>query len=135
MAQYRTVEGDISTTVDTLTNLTTFAAETAVGPVKVPASSSRLVEIWVAIGMNLDTAADANNIVLRLSGKGMKDGDQDFVVGGQGGGVTSTGSVAMTATVYKTELSVTANETINVAAAYTGDTTLAIAIGITLVFQ
>ena len=135
MAQYRTVEGEGSATANTLTALTTFGAETAVGPVKVPAGASRLVELWVAIGVDVDTAGDSVGFILRLSGKGMKDGDQDFIIGAGGGGVTNTGNAAMMAQVYQVELAVVANETINVQAAYTGDTTGAVTEGVTLVFK
>ncbi len=53
MAQYRTVEGLVAT-VDTLTALTTFGTETAVGPIKVPAGASRIVEIWAAAGVEIE---------------------------------------------------------------------------------
>jgi len=135
MAQYRTVEGETSATANTFTNLTTFGAETAVGPVKVPAGASRLAQIWIAIGTAADTAADSAAYLLRLSGKGMRDGDQDFVIGAIGSGVTSTATPSHMARVYDLELGVVANETITVAAANTGSTILATTLGVTLVFK
>lgn len=118
MAQYRTVEGEISGTVNTPTNLTTFGAETGVGPIKVPANASRLVEIWVAVGATLDTAADSATYLLRLGGKGLPGGDQDFCVAGIGGGVTNTGTVGFPAQRLPVDLTVQPNETINVAMQY-----------------
>ena len=134
MAEYRTVEGEGSATANTLTNLTTFGSETSVGPIKVPAAASSIVEIWAAVSFTIDTADDNVGHFLRLSGKGMAQGDQDFTLGAVGGGVTSTGTTANPAIIYPVELSVVANENINVAVVYTGDTTSAATIGITLVF-
>ena len=134
MAQYRTVEGEGSATANTLTNLTTFGGETAVGPVKVPSNVSRLVEFWAAVGVDVDTAGDSVAFILRRSGKGMKDGDLDFILAAGGGGVTNTGNAAIMAQRYPVDLAVVPNETINVAVAYTGDTTGAVTEGITLVF-
>ena len=134
MAQYRTVEGEGSATANTLTNLTTFGGETGVGPIKVPASASRLVELWISVGADVDTAGDSVGFILRLSGKGMRDGDQDFMIAAAGGGVTNTGSIYSPARIYPVELGVVPNETINVAVAYTGDTTGAVTQGVTLVF-
>jgi hypothetical protein len=134
MVQYRTVEGEGSATANTPTNLTTFGAETAVGPVKVPAGASRIVELWLAIGIDVDTAGDSVGYVMRLSGKGMKDGDQDFTIGAGGGGVTNTGNWAQMPAILPVDINVVANETINVAVQYTGDTTGAATHCVTLVF-
>lgn len=134
MAQYRTVEGELSATVNTPANLTTFGAETAVGPIKVPANVSRLVELWIAATVDIDTAGDSAAIIMRLSGKGMKEGDQDFVVAAGGSGVTSTGTPNAMVQKYTVDLAVVPNETINVAAQYVGDTVGVQTMGVTLVF-
>jgi len=135
MAQYRTVEGELSATANTPANLTTFGAETGVGPVKVPANVSRLAEVWVAAAVDIDTAGDSAAIIMRLSGKGLKDGDQDFAVAAGGSGVTSTGTVLGQAIIYPVDLMVVPNETINVAAQYVGDTVGVQTMAVTLVFQ
>ena len=134
MAQYRTVEGETSATANTFTNLTTFGAETGVGPVKVPAGATKLAEIWVAIGAAGDTAGDSAAYLLRLGGKGMKSGDQDLIIGAIGSGVTSTGTVFSSSQIYPVAMEVVPNETINVSAANTGSTILATTLGVTLVF-
>lgn len=133
MAEYRTVEGEPGA-VDVLTNLTTFGGETAVGPIKVPADSSRLAEIWSSLAIGPDTALESGNIILRLSGKGMAQGDQDFVLGGVAGGVTATGTTIKDARVFPVDLVVTPNETINVAVAPTDAAVIIGTVGITLVF-
>lgn len=136
MAQYRAVEGEISGTVNTPTALTTFGAETSVGPVKVPAKVSKLVEISWAIGSTVDTAADSATYLLRLSGKGMQDGDQDFILGAIGGGVTNTGTVAFPAQTRPVDINVVANETINVSMQYASAQAIpANSAGVGLTFQ
>ena len=134
MAQYRTVEGELSATANTAANLTTFGAETGVGPVKVPANASRLVELWIAAAVDVDTAGDSAAIIMRLSGKGMREGYQDFAVAAGGSGVTSTGTPNAPARIYPVQLAVVPNETINVAAQYTGDTVGVQTMAVTLVF-
>lgn len=136
MAEYRSVEGAFGA-VDTLTNLTTFGGETSVGPIKVPANASRLVEIWSANSIDIDTAGDNGNVMLRLSGKGMAQGDQDFVLGTlhhASEGTSVGGTAASPVQILPVELEVVPNETINVAAMVTGDTVLLGTQGITLVF-
>ena len=135
MAQYRTVEGEGSATVNTIVALTTFGADTGVGPVKVPDTASRIVEIWVAIGADTDTAGDSTCHFLRLAGLGLVDAPVDLVIAASGGGVTSTGTVLSAAMVYKVSLTVKKNETISVSHQYTGDTTGAVTLGVTLVFE
>lgn len=135
MAQYRTVEGSVDV-IDTLTNLTTFANEAAVGPVKVPAKATRLVEIWTSVAVEL-AASEENTYVLRLSGKGMADGDQDFQIGSAAAmSGTAAGNVVLgVCQHHPVEIKVTANETINVAAAITGTAAAATGqVGVTLVF-
>ena len=132
--QYRSVEGELSGTVNTPVALTTFGAETAVGPIKVPANASKIVELWVAIGATVDTAADSAAYTLRISGKGSKNGDQDFILGAVGGGVTNTGTVFSAAVKYAVDIDVIANETVSVNLQYTGSTIPANTAGVTLGF-
>lgn len=134
MSEYRTVEGELGA-VNVLTGLTTFGTETAVGPVKVPAAASAITEIWSAFGAHVDTAGDNAAVVLRLSGKGMAQGDQDFILSGAGGGVTNTGSVVDPAHIYPVDIPVVANETITVQVMAVGDDVLIGTQGITLRFD
>ncbi len=133
MAEYRTVEGEPGA-VNVLTNLTTFAGEAGVGPIKVPAAASRIAEIWAAVGSGPDTALETGATVLRLSGKGMAQGDQDFILGAVGNSITSTANQAAPAKIYPVDLAVVPNELINVAIAVTNADVLLGTTGITLVF-
>lgn len=133
MAQYRTVEGEPGA-VNTLTELTTFAGETGVGPIKVPADVSKLVEIWAAVGSGPDTALETGATVLRLTGKGMKNGEEDFILASVRNSVTATAALSGEAIIYPVDLEVVANENITVRIAVTNADVLLGTTGITLVF-
>ncbi len=131
-ADYRTVEGEPGA-VNVLTNLTTFGGETT-GPVKVPDNKRKLAEIWVACGSGPDTALETGATILRLSGKGMAEGDQDFIIAAVGNSVTATAAKSEPARIYKVDIAVKPNENINVAIAVTNADVLLGTTGITLVF-
>ncbi len=133
MAEYRTVEGEPGA-VDVLTALTTFGAETGVGPIKVPANTRKLVEIWVVVSIAPDTAAEAGNCVLRLSGKGMAGGDQDFGIGGTAGGASTATSFIVPTQILPVDIGVTPNEQISVQVAVTDADVVLGTVAITLVF-
>ncbi len=134
MAEYRTVEGEPGA-VNVLTELTTFGGETGVGPIPVPTNISRLVEIWVAVGSGPDTALETGATILRLSGKGMTNGDQDFILGAVQNAVTSTSARGAPAEIYPVDIAVTAGgEKITVQIAVTNADVLLGTTGITLVF-
>ncbi len=133
MAEYRTVEGEPGA-VNVLTGLTTFGGETGVGPIKVPANRRKLVEIWAAVGSGPDTALETGATILRLSGKGMKSGDQDFILSAVGNSVTATAARAVPAIIYPVDVDVTPNENITVQIAVTNADVLLGTSGITLVF-
>ncbi len=133
MAQYRTVEGEPGA-VNVFTALTTFGGETAVGPIKVPAGVSKLVEIWAAVGSSSDTAGELGATVLRLTGKGMRNGDEDFALASLGSGVTSTSDFGNAARIYPVDIDVVANENIAVQIAVTNSDVLLGSTAITLVF-
>ncbi len=133
MAEYRTVEGEPGA-VNVLTELTTFGGESGVGPIKVPANARKLVEIWAAIGSGPDTALETGATILRLAGKGMAQGDQDFILGAVGNSITSTANQAAPAKIYPVDIQVTPNENISVQIAVTNADVLLGTSGITLVF-
>ncbi len=133
MAQYRTVEGEPGA-VNVLTALTTFGGETSVGPIKVPADVSRLVEIWAAVGSGPDTALETGATILRLTGKGMRNGDEDFILSAVRNSVTATAAQGGEAIIYPVDLEVVANENISVQIAVTNADVLLGTTGITLVF-
>lgn len=114
MAEYRTVEGTF-TTIDTLAELTTFLDETSTGPIKVPENASRVAELHVAALAEL-AAGEGQSYALRLSGKGMRDGEQDVALGvAQAQGGTATGDTAtLQARIIKVDMGVKPNENIKV---------------------
>lgn len=118
MSEYRTVEGAVST-VDTLTNLTTFANETSVGPIKVPAGASRVTEVWASFGVETEDS-EIQSYLLRLSGKGMRTGEQDFNIGSGAANGTLADIRQFPATVYPVNIGVVPNENITVSAAVAG---------------
>lgn len=133
MSEYRTVEGEPGA-FNVLTNLTTFGAETGVGPIKVPANTPRLVEIWIASSVAADTAAESGNVVMRLSGKGMAQGDQDFAIGGTAGGASTAASFQTIVQLFPVDLIVTPNENVNVAVMVTDADVILGTVAVTLVF-
>ncbi len=134
MAEYRTVEGEPGA-VNVLAELTTFAGETGVGPIVVPANVSKLVEIWAAVGSGPDTALETGGTVLRLSGKGMTNGDQDFGLGAVANSVTATAARGVPARIYPVDIDVTGGgEKITVQIAVTNADVLLGTTVITLVF-
>ena len=133
MAEYRTVEGEPGA-VDVLTGLTTFGGETGVGPIKVPANSRKLVEIWASVAIAPDTAGESGNCILRLSGKGMAGGDQDFGIGGTAGGASTAAAFLTPAQILPVDVAVTPNENITVQVAVTDADVVLGTVAITLVF-
>lgn len=133
MAEYRTVEGEPGA-VNVLTELTTFAGEAAAGPIKVPADKRRLAEMWVASAVSADTAGENGALVLRLTGKGMKNGQEDFIIGAAATGVTSTGTFHNPPIILPVDLEVVPNEHITVQIAVTNADVLLGTTGITLAF-
>ncbi len=134
MAEYRTVEGEPGA-VNVLTELTTFGGETGVGPIVVPSNTRKLVEIWAAVGSGPDTALETGATILRLSGKGMTGGDQDFGLGAVGNSVTATAARGVPARIYPVDIQVTGGgEKITVQIAVTNADVLLGTTVITLVF-
>jgi hypothetical protein len=135
MAEYRTVEGPF-TTIDTRANITTFADETSVGPVKVPADTRRLVEIWVSAVAEIG-ASEEHAYLMRLSGKGLASGDQDFLLGAAAAqsGTAAAGIMSVPVQRLPVDIGVVPNETINVSVGAAGTALAATGIaGVTLVF-
>jgi hypothetical protein len=120
MAEYRTVEGPF-TTIDTRANITTFLDETSVGPVKVPAGARKLVEVHVSAAAEI-AASEEQSYLLRLSGKGVKTGDQDLQIGSAAAqsGTAAAGIMLMPVKVIPVDIDVVPNETINVSVGAAG---------------
>lgn len=73
----------ITAAVQTLANLDTDIVGATPGPVTVPPNVTRLVKVSGVLSASAETATDSGGVVsCRLSGTGLKDGQQDFVLGG-----------------------------------------------------
>lgn len=134
MAKYKTVEGPY-TTVDTLAELTTFLNVAAQGPIRVPVGSTKLVQILFS-AMAEVAAGEEITICLQLSGDGIVDSPQRFVLASMAG--ASGTIVAMEqadAQVLDVDIDVKGGELITVEVGAAG-TALSLTgqAGITLVF-
>ncbi len=135
MTQYITVEGEAGA-VNVLTALTTFGAETPSRTVD--EGGSHLGEIWVAMSADIDTAGDRVGIVLRLSGKGMPDGEVDLIlptVGHVSEGTSVGGSYHSPVQILAVDLAVNALKDITIEVALVGDDVGLAWVGITLVIE
>ncbi len=133
--KYKTVEGETGA-VNVLTEITTFGAITAVGPIKVPENARLLRRLLYAVGVHNDTAGDQGVILLRLTGDGINKAPQDFVLCGAGSGVTMVGAPSDGALrEIVVDLEVTPNETITVSISAAGDDVLIATAAITFDFE
>ncbi len=134
-AQYITVEGEAGA-VNVLTALTTFGTETPSRTVD--EGRSHLSEIWVSNSIDLDTATDRVGVVLRLSGKGMPDGEVDFIlptISHASEGTSVGGTTSSPVQILPVDLDVNALKDITVEVAMVGDDVGLAWIGITLVIE
>ena len=108
------------------------------GGVQVPSNVSKLVQILVSLGASIVAVASAGcTIALRLTGDGLKDGQQDLTVGATREDTTSTGGWKATTPipVLEAPLDVVPGNTINVGAALGGVDPGSPEIEVTAVFQ
>jgi len=131
--QYRSREGDLAT-VDTKTQLTTLASESAPGPLLVPSSMKNLRGMFVVASSNLAVATDGTFLV-RLEGPGLKDGPQVVVGGAAGVAVATGGHGSIPAVFIPLDLEVSPNEEILLFAENTGEDVGAATVGVTLQFD
>jgi hypothetical protein len=114
---YVTREGETNAAVDIEASLTTSFSDTAPGPVIVPMGKTKIKQLIVAMGNLAPLAVDGNaNILLRLAGSGLKDGEQTFVIGAQVALFTTggdTGFGALPAKVYDVDIDVLQNGSIS----------------------
>ena len=132
MAEYITVEGELGA-VDVLTALTAFGGETPSRTV--PKGRSKIVELWVACTLQTDTDTDRAGCVLRLSGKGMVDGEQDFSLASAFHEGTAVDAVSQPSEIKPVDLDVTELKDITIEAMAVGDDVARGHVEITLVFQ
>ena len=132
MAEYITVEGELGA-VDVLTALTTFGGETPSRTV--PKGRSQIVELWVACTLQVDTDTDRVGCILRLSGKGMVDGEQDFALASGYAEGAGAQAISQPSEIKAVELAVTELKDITIEVAAVGDDVARGHVEITLVFK
>jgi len=107
------------------------------GGVQVPSNVSKLVQILVSVGASIVAVGSAGvAIALRLTGNGLKDGQQDITVGAVREDTTSTGGFkGIPPNVIDTNINVVAGNTVNIAYVMGGVDPGSPEIGVTLVFE
>lgn len=133
--QYITVEGAPGA-VDVQTALTAFGGETPSRTVD--EGRSHLGEIWVTASYDIDTAGDNGGFVLRLSGKGIPDGEVDFIlptVSHMSEGTSVGGTAPAPVQVLEVDVDVKALKDITIEVMAVGDDVLLGWVGITLVIE
>ena len=129
---YRSREGNL-TAIDTKTQLTTLASESAPGPLLVPASAKMLKAIIACAVSDLGIAADCA-IIARLEGPGLPEGPEVIAIGAAGVQVLTGGNGQVVAERFELDIPVTVANEILVFAEQTGEDMQTINVGITLEF-
>lgn len=136
MSRTLTVEGDI-TAADTLTNLTTQGSVTTPSRL-VPNGVTKIAKIAVAASQD-GAAAGATIFILRLSGSGVKGGEQVLTIGAGGIIAVQAGSDTAAPTVVTTvldnvDIDVSQGDTINISAEMAGEDLGTSRVAATLIF-
>ena len=108
--QYRTREGE-ATAVDTKSQLTTLGADTAPGPLMVPAGKTKLTGIIVAAIQNM-AAATGYSAFVRIEGAGLADGPESVAVCAGGNAVATGGNASVVAQYIPLDVAVIASNEI-----------------------
>ena len=102
---------------DTRTAIVTQGATAAPGVIKVPPWAHKIVTVIVGVGDNTPAAADGGmNFLVTISGDGMVEGDQTFVVGACYADLTTAGDTGMGGRIYDShdvDIDVEPNGTVN----------------------
>lgn len=130
---YRSREGD-ATALDTKTQLTTLASDSAPGPLLVPADAKRLVGVLVAAIMNY-AAATGYGALVRLEGPGLPEGPEVIAAGAGGVAVATGGGAAVAATMIPMDIPVTPSNEILIFGEMLGTDVGQVSFGVTLIFE
>ena len=91
---YKSRRATMSAAVNTPTPVNLDAEGNTAGGVQIPAEASQIVQILVSLAASIVAVASSGvTIVVRLTGDGLVDGQQDIEVGGLREDTTSTGGV------------------------------------------
>jgi len=136
MSRTITVEGDIAT-VDTLSRLTSQGSVTAPSLV-VPAGMTKIKSIIASLGSD-QAAAGSAVFFIRLGGNAVLGGEQQIVIGGNGGtlpqAVSDTAPCRMLPFVVEdADIDVRPSDTIDISAEMAGSDVGEATIGVTIVY-
>ena len=129
---YRSREGNL-TAIDTRTQLTTLASESAPGPLLVPAGAKMLKAIIACAVSDLGIAADAV-IFVRLEGPGLPEGPESIVIGAAGVQVATGGNGQVKAERFELDIPIVPANEILIFAEQAGEDMNVINVGVTLEF-
>lgn len=91
------------------------------GPITVPQGVSHITRVRVSMGASAAiTASTGGNVLLRLTGNGLRDGQQDIVSYGMNVGATMTNVAPVLADEFPTDIAVKPGNQITPSFAYTG---------------
>lgn len=130
---YRSREGD-ATALDTKTQLTTLASDSAPGPLLVPADAKKLVGVLVSAIMNY-AAATGYGALVRLEGPGLPEGPEVIAAGAGGVAVATGGGAAVKATLIPVDIPVTPANEILIFGEMLGTDVGQVSFGVTLIFE
>jgi len=129
---YRSREGNV-TGVDTKTQLTTLASETAPGPLLVPAGTKKLLAV-IAVAICDNSVAADGGYLIRLEGPGLQEGPETLAIGASGVAVATGGQGSVKAQRYELDIPVVPSNEILIFGENTGEDTGTTNIGVTLEF-
>lgn len=130
---YRSREGE-ATALDTKTQLTTLASDTAPGPLLVPADATKIVGV-ILVAISNYAAATGYGALVRLEGPGLPEGPEVLAAGAGGVAVATGGGAAVAATLIPVDLPVTPSNEILIFGEMVGTDVGQVSFAVTLVFE
>jgi len=127
----------MSAAVNTPTPINLDTDGNTAGPITVPAGCSKITQILVSLAASIVAVGSAGvTVALKLTGEGLKDGQQELDVGGVREDTTSTGGFkALAPNEIPTDINVIAGNAINLSYVMGGVDPGSPEIGVTLVFE
>lgn len=133
MAEYVTREGTVAA-ADTRTGLTTLGSEASPGAITVPTGTSRIAQIIAAIAAD-GTGVGAATWVLRISGNGVKNGEQTMALGACGGTLATSDIQTNGAIVVPVDIPVSPGKQVTLSAEMCGTDLGTSEVAVTIAFQ
>jgi len=135
---YKTRRATMSAAVNTPTPVNLDAEGNTAGGIQIPAECSQIQQILVALAASIVAVASSGvTIILRLTGDGLVDGQQDIEVGGLREDTTSTGGLHVTPSfpILDEPIKVKGGNTVNISYVIGGVDPGSPEIGVTLIVK